>query len=294
MVKTEDIRSIVKTICVVGAGTMGRRIALQCAVHGFNVNIWSRTKETLLEARDWQIKNLHKRAQKQTLKEEDIEKVLSRINYTTDLQEAAGNADFVFEAASEDIDVKRKIFAQLDEICPEHTILSTNSSSIKSSLIADATRRPDKVLNAHFALRVEDNCLLELMGNEWTSERTIDLAMALGQAIGMIVVRARKEATGIILNRMLRGVLKAAIEIVEMGVAPPEEVDKVWAVATGMMGPFALMDLIGLDVVLAVEELWYKETGDPRDKPQKILVEKVKNQELGVKTGKGFYIYHKK
>lgn len=289
-----DVREIIKIICVVGAGTMGRRIALQCAVHGFKVNLWSRTTATLQEAREWQAKALHKRVKKGMFSDEDIEKTLARINYTTDLKEAVKNADFIFEAASEDLEVKRKIFAQLDEICPEHTILSTNSSSIKSSLIADATKRPDKVLNAHFALRIEDNCLLELMGNRWTSEKIMELATAFGQAIGMVVVRARKEVTGIILNRMLRGILNAALEIMEVGTASPEEVDKAWSVASGMMGPFALMDLIGLDVVLAVEKLWYQETKNLRDKPRRILVEKVTKGELGVKTGKGFYTYNKK
>jgi 3-hydroxybutyryl-CoA dehydrogenase len=292
--ETEDVKKTIKTICVIGAGTMGKRIALQCAVHGFKVNLWSRTTETLQKARGWQIKALQKRSEKGPFTKEDMERTLSRINYTTDLKMAAENADFIFEAVSENIEAKRKIFAQLDEICPEYTILSTNSSSIKSSLIADATKRPNKILNAHFALRVEDNCLLELMGNQWASEKTMELATALGQAIGMVVVRARKEVTGIILNRMLRGMLKAALEIVELGIATYEDVDKVWAVGTGMMGPFALMDLIGLDVVLEVEKFWYQETGDPKNKPNEILARKVANGELGVKTGKGFYNYDKK
>jgi 3-hydroxybutyryl-CoA dehydrogenase len=272
---------------------MGRRIALQCAVHGFKVNLWSRTEKTLKEAQEWQRRSLSKRAAKGGITE-DIDKILLRINYTTDLEEAAKNADFVFEAAAEDLELKRKVFAQLDEICPPHTILSTNSSSIKSSLIADATKRPDKVLNAHFALRIEDNCLLEVMGNPWTSEKTIELTTALGQAIKMVVVRARKEVSGLILNRMLRALLNSALDIAEMGIATPEEVDKTWSVATGMLGPFTIMDLIGLDVVLSVEKLWYQETGDPRDKPHEILVEKVKKGELGLKTGKGFYTYDKK
>jgi len=291
--ETGDIGDIIKTICVVGAGTMGRRIALQCAVHGFKVNLWSRTEKTLKEAQEWQRRSLSKRAAKGGITE-DIDKILLRINYTTDLKEAAKNADFVFEAAAEDLELKRKVFAQLDEICPPHTILSTNSSSIKSSLIADATKRPDKVLNAHFALRIEDNCLLEIMGNPWTSEKTIELTTALGQAIKMVVVRAKKEVSGLILNRMLRALLNSALGIAEMGIATPEEVDKTWSVATGMLGPFTIMDLIGLDVVLSVEKLWHQETGDPRDKPHEILVEKVKKGELGLKTGKGFYTYDKK
>lgn len=289
-----DVKETIKTICIVGAGTMGRRIALQCAVHGFKVNLWSRTEKTLKEAQEWQRKSLNKRAKKGEFSEEEIEKALSRINYTTDLKEAAKNADFVFEAAAEDLELKRKLFAQLDEICPPHTILSTNSSSIKSSLIADATKRPDKVLNAHFALRIEDNCLLEIMGNPWTSEETIELTTALGQAIKMVVVHARKEVSGLILNRMLRALLNSALDIAEMGIATPEEVDKTWSVATGMLGPFTIMDLIGLDVVLSVEKLWHQETGDPRDKPHELLVEKVRKGELGLKTGKGFYTYDKK
>ncbi|MEM3701049.1 MAG: 3-hydroxyacyl-CoA dehydrogenase NAD-binding domain-containing protein [Candidatus Bathyarchaeia archaeon] len=289
----KDVRDVIKRICVLGAGTMGRRIALQCAIHGFKVNLWSRTEKTLEEAREWHRKALSKRTMKGELSE-DVETVLSRINYTTDLKAAAENVDFVFEAIAEDVKLKREIFAKLDEVCPSHTILSTNSSTIKSSLIADATKRPDKVLNVHFALRVEDNGLFEIMGNPWTSEETLKLAEALGKAINMVVVRAHKEVTGIILNRMLRGLLNAALDIVEMGVASPEEVDKTWSTATGMLGPFAIMDLIGLDVVLAAENFWYQETKDPHDKPREILIEKVKRGELGFKTGKGFYTYGKK
>ncbi|MEM3579410.1 MAG: 3-hydroxyacyl-CoA dehydrogenase NAD-binding domain-containing protein [Candidatus Bathyarchaeia archaeon] len=286
-------RNVIKRICVVGAGTMGRRIALQCAIHGFKVNLWSRTTKTLEEAREWQRKTLSKRAARGELSE-DVEKILSRINYVTNLREAAENVDFVFEAVAEDVKLKREVFAELDKICPPHTILSTNSSTIKSSLVADATKRPDKVLNVHFALRVEDNGLFEIMGNLWTSEETLKLAEALGKAVNMVVVRAHKEVMGIILNRMLRGLLNAAIDIVEMGVASPEDVDKTWSAATGMLGPFAIMDLIGLDVVLAAETFWHQETRDPHDKPREILVKKVEKGELGFKTGKGFYTYEKK
>ena len=292
--KSKNLKNAIRKVCVAGAGTMGRRIALQCAVHGFEVNLWSRTMKTLQEAQEWQKRALDKRAKKGEFSEGDVEKILSRIKCTTDLKEAAKDVDFVFEAVAEDIEVKREIFAKLDEICPPHTILSTNSSTIRSSLIADATKRPDKVLNVHFALRIEDNGLFEIMGNQWTSKETLKKAEELGKTLNMVVVRAKKETTGIILNRLLRGLLNTALDTVERGIADPEEVDKTWSAATGMLGPFAIMDLIGLDVVLAAENFWYKETGDPNDKPRKILIEKVTKGELGLKTGKGFYTYQKK
>lgn len=284
--KIEDI----KTICVVGGGTMGRRIALQCAAHGFKVNQWSRTMVTLTRAREWQRDTL--KVERGTLSEEAVEKILSRISYTTDLKEAAGNADFVFEAVPEKLELKRKVFGQLDDICPSHTILATNSSSIKSSLISDATNRADKVLDMHFGLVVEDGRQLEIMGNRWTSEETIELATALGHAIDMTVIRVRKEAIGFIYNRIWRAIKKAALDMVEMGIATVEDVDRAWMAARpGAEGPFIRMDKIGLDVVLAIERQWYQESGDPRDKPPEFLVEKVRKGELGVKTGKGFYTY---
>ncbi len=286
--KIEDI----KTICVVGGGTMGRGIALQCATHGFKVNLWSRRMETVESAREWQRENLNQRVERGTLSEEAAQKMLSRISYTIDLEEAGGNADFVFEAVAEELELKRKVFSQLDDICPRHTILATNSSSIKSSLISDATNRADKVLNMHFGLVVEDGRLLEIMGNRWTSEETIELATALGHAIEMTVIRVRKEAIGFIYNRIWRAIKKAALDMVEMGIATIEDVDRAWMAARlGSEGPFIRMDKIGLDIVLSIERQWYQESGDLRDKPPEFLVEKVRKGELGVKTGKGFYTY---
>lgn len=283
--------SNVKTICVVGAGTMGRRISLQCAMHGFKVNQWSRRMETILEARKWHESTLHERIKKGLVSIAEAEKILPRIKYTVDLKEAAENSDFVFEAVSEDIQTKREIFSQLDNICPSHTILATVSSSIKSSLIADATKRPDKVINAHFILAVEDNRLLEIMGNRWTSEKTIETTIALGRALGMVVVCVKKEVIGLIFNRIWRAIKKAALDIVEMGIGTVEDVDTAWEAATGGEGPFKSMDKVGLDVILAIEWQWYRETLDPRDRPPEFLIEKVKKGELGVKTGKGFYAY---
>lgn len=287
-VKIDDI----KTICVVGAGTMGPRIALQCAIHGFMVNLVDIIAEKLKKAKKWQQDNINKRVIKEVLSEESVTKTMSRIIYFTDLNEAARNADYVIEAVTENLGIKRKVFAQLDKVCPNHTILATNSSSIKSSLIADATKRPDRVLNTHFGLVVEDGGLYEVMGSSWTSYETIQIAMALGHAIGLVPILVRKEAIGFVYNRIWRAIKKAALDIVERGITTVEDVDRAWMAARpGGEGPFIRMDKIGLDVILAIEEQWYNESGDPCDKPPKFLIDKVKKGELGVKSGRGFYTY---
>lgn len=286
--KIEDI----KTICVVGAGTMGPRIALQCAVRGFKVRLVDIIAEKLRKAERWQLDNLNKRVMKGLLSEESVKKTLSRIMYFTDLDDAAGNVDYVIEAVPENLELKRKVFSQLDKVCPSHTILATNSSSIKSSLIADATERPDKVLNTHFGLVVDDGGLYEVMGSRWTSDETIQTAMVLGHTIGLAPILVRIEVIGFVYNRIWRAIKKAALDIVERGIATVEDVDRAWMAARpGDEGPFLRMDKIGLDVILAIEEQWYSESGDPRDKPPKFLVDKVNKCELGVKSGRGFYTY---
>lgn len=286
--KIEDI----KTICVVGAGTMGPRIALQCGVHGFKVRLVDIIAEKLRKAERWQLDNLSKRVMKGLFSEESVKKTLSRIMYFTDLDEAADDVDYVIEAVPENLELKRKVFSQLDKVCPNHTILATNSSSIKSSLIADATERPDKVLNTHFGLVVDDGGLYEVMGSLWTSDETIQTAMLLGHAICLVPILVRKEVIGFVYNRIWRAIKKAALDMVERDIATVEDVDSAWMAARpGDEGPFIRMDKIGLDVILAIEEQWYSESGDPRDKPPKFLVDKVNKCELGVKSGRGFYTY---
>ena len=171
-------------------------------------------------------------------------------------------------------------------------ILATNSSSIRSSIITDATQHPDRVLNTHFGLVVEERGHYEVMGSPWTSAETIQTAMALGHAIGLVPILLRKEVIGFAYNRIWRAIKKAALDMVEMGITTVEDVDRAWMAARpGDEGSFIRMDKIGLDVILAIEEQWYNESGDPRDKPPKFLVDKVNKGELGVKSGMGFYTY---
>jgi 3-hydroxybutyryl-CoA dehydrogenase len=282
----------IKKICVVGAGTMGHQIALQCAVHNYDVRLVDNSKEALAKAEEKIRKVLEERVSHGEISSEFMQKALSRISYATDLEKAARDADFVIEAVPEDIEIKRQVFSQLDRICPSHTIFATNSSSIRCSHLVDATKRPEKVVNMHFLNPIWVRPLVEVMGSAGTSEESIKTTVELGKHIGLTPLVVKGEVTGYIYNRLWRAIKKAALEIVDKGYASVEDVDRAFMIGIpAPFGPFMGMDTVGLDVVLAIEEQWYKESGDERDKPPKILVEKVKRGELGVKTGKGFYQY---
>jgi len=282
----------IKKICVVGAGTMGHQIALQCATHNYDVHLVDTSKEVLDNAREKIRKILEGRVNRGEISSDSMEKALSKISYTTDLEKVAGDADFVIEAVYEGVEVKRQVFSQLDRICPSHTILATNSSSIKCFAIADATKRPEKVLNMHFLNPVWVRPLVEVMGSINTSEETSKTTVQLGQRIGLTPVTVNGEVTGYIFNRLWRAIKKASLYLVDKRYASFEDVDRAFMIGIpAPFGPFMGMDVVGLDVILAIEEQWYKESGDESDKPPKILVEKVRKGELGVKTGKGFYQY---
>jgi len=282
----------IKKICVMGAGTMGHQIALQCAVHNYGVRLVDISKEVLVKAQEKIRKVLEERVSRGEISSDSMQKALSRVSYATDLEKAAGDADFLIEAIYEDVAVKRQVFSQLDRICPSRTILATNSSSIRCSALADATRRPEKVLNMHFLNPVWVRPLVEVMGSTSTSEESIKTTVELGKRIGLTPVVVNGEVTGYIFNRLWRAIKKAALYIADKGYASFEDVDRAFMIGIpAPFGPFMGMDAVGLDVILAIEEQWYKESGDESDKPPKILVEKVRKGELGVKTGKGFYQY---
>lgn len=282
----------IKKICVVGAGTMGHQIALQCAVHSYDVDLVDNSKDALAKAQEKIRKVLEEGAGRGEISSDSMKKALSRIGYAINLEKAAKNADFVIEAVSEDVEVKRQVFSQLDRICPSHAILATNSSSIRCSILADATRRPEKVVNMHFLHPIWVRPLVEVMGSPDTSEESIRTTVELGKHIGLTPVVVSGEVTGYIFNRLWRAIKKAALYIVDKGYASVEDVDRAFMIGIpAPFGPFMGMDAVGLDVILAIEEQWYRESGDESDKPPKILVERVKRGELGVKTGKGFYQY---
>jgi 3-hydroxybutyryl-CoA dehydrogenase len=284
--------SSIKNVCIVGSGFMGSQIGLQCAVHGYHVLMHDASESALQRCHDEQAAMLDEQIETSVVSADQRQAILDRIQFTGSLSEAASIADLVFEAAREDLDVKRDLFRTLDEICPPHTILATNSSSLRVSRIESATNRPDKVLNTHFIQAVWKHPFVELMRGTTTSDATLEAVREFARSIGLIPILVRREVTGFILARVWRAVKKEALHLVDSGVATPEDVDRTWMIAMeAPLGPFVLMDRIGLDVIRDIEMVYYEESGDESDAPPKVLLDKIEKGELGVKTGKGFYTY---
>lgn len=284
----------IKNICVVGAGNMGHQIALSAALAGFKVTCIDINAEILKKAENFADTYLPERVAKGKLADEEARAARARLTFTGDLKEAARGADLVIEAAIEKLEVKRRLFADLDQICPPHAILATNSSYIVSSKIADVTGRPDKVCNMHFFNPALVMKLVEVVKGAHVSEETAETVMEVCKQMGKIPVLLHKEIYGFLVNRILQAIRTEALYIQDMGVATPEDIDTAVVHALGHpMGPFRLLDLTGIDLSYYVSMERYQETGDPRYKPSPIIVEKFVKKEWGRKTGKGFYDYCK-
>jgi 3-hydroxybutyryl-CoA dehydrogenase len=282
----------IQKVCVVGAGFMGAQIAFHCAVHGRDVLLHDLTEEALARAHEQQHQLLIDQVAAGVITESVIPATLGRLRRTTSLKEAVAEADIVIEVVKEDLALKREVFAQLDRICSPHTILATNSSSLRISRIESATRRPGKVLNTHFVQPVWKHPFVELMGGSATSAETMDSVKTFMESMGLLVILVRKENTGFVFNCIWRAVKKESLRLLDQGVADVEDVDRTWMIQMESdMGPFAMMDRIGLDVVRDIEQVYYEESGDPRDAPPRVLNEMIARGELGMKTGKGFYTY---
>jgi 3-hydroxybutyryl-CoA dehydrogenase len=284
----------IKNICVVGAGNMGHQIALAAALAGYNVKCTDINQEILQKAENFADTYLPQRVAKGKLSEEDAKAARARISFTGDLAEAAKDADLVIEAVIEKLDLKRKIFADLDRICPEHAILATNSSYIVSSKIADVTKRPEKVCNMHFFNPALVMKLVEVVKGPHVSDETVEAVVDVCKKMGKIPVVLKKEIYGFLVNRIVSAIKNEALYIYDMGVATPEDIDTAVVHALGHpMGPFRLLDLTGIDLSYYISMERYQETGDPKYKPSPIIVEKFIKKEWGRKTGKGFYDYCK-
>lgn len=286
--KLEDI----KNICVVGAGNMGHQIALQAAICGYKVKCSDVNAETLKKADAFVDSYLPGRVEKGRLTADQAKQARANIQFVNSLDEAAGDADFVIEAATEVLSLKRKIFADLDRVAPKHAILATNSSAIVSSKIADATQRQDKVVNMHFFNPALVMKLVEVVKGEHVSDETADVTMALSNDLQKVPVLLKKEVDGFLLNRIFAAISKEAMWLLEMGVAEVEDIDNACVYGAGHpMGPFRLNDLTGLDLSYIMRMEKFRETGNPADLPNPRLVEHYMKGEFGEKTGQGWYSY---
>ncbi len=281
-----------KQVCIYGSGYLGSQIALQCAVSGLHVNLFDVSRASLRRSRNSVSGYMDQWVIEGKIKAEESGNILSRMLWTGSASRATAAAEIVIEAVTERLNVKREVFKNLDRLCGPNTILATNSSSIRVSKIEDATNRPDRVLNMHFYGFPWRNRIVEIMRGTKTSDETMGRARGFSAMIGLTPLIVVKESTGFIFNRVWRAVKRECLHLVDEGVATHEDVDRAWMSLYGTAsGPFGMMDRVGLDVVRDIEMTYYEESGNPRDYPPRLLVDKISRGELGVKTGRGFYKY---
>jgi len=280
-----------KNITVIGSGTMGNGIAHTFAQFGYQVNLIDVNEVALQKAIATIGKNLDRQVSKGLISEADKTATLANIITYTNLKDAASNADLVVEAASENMAIKLDIFKQLDEICPAHTILASNTSSISITKIASVTKRPTHVIGMHFMNPVPVMKLVEVINGFKTSEDVTETILTLSKAVGKIPALANDYA-GFIANRILMPMINEAIFCLQQGVGSVESIDTVMKLGMAHpMGPLQLADFIGLDVCLAIMNVLHEGLGDHRYAPSPLLVNMVTAGNLGIKSGEGFYVH---
>ncbi|WP_423446451.1 3-hydroxyacyl-CoA dehydrogenase family protein [Kocuria sp. KSNUG] len=284
----QDIRHIT----VVGAGAMGSQIAMVCALAGYDTDVVDIKQEAVDKASEQLRSRMDRDVSKGRRTQQDVDAAFERLTFSTDRDACAAQADFVIEAAVEDLTIKRQVFAELDAVCPEHTILATNSSNIVSSRVADATNRPEKVCNVHFFNPALVMKCVEVVPHEATSRETVETAMELARSIGKAPVELKKEVPGFVANRLLGALRSEALKLYEDGVADYKDIDVAAKTALNHpMGPFELMDMVGIDVVYLIRLAEYEQTGDPASLPAESVREKYEAGDYGRKTGHGWYDY---
>ncbi len=277
----------IECVAIVGAGTMGRQVTWVCCAHGLQVHLFDMDQQTLANAAE----SLH------SWFEEDLDEgaaiaAKNNLKTTASLKEAIIGADLVFENVPEILHLKQKVHREIDELAPKNVIQGTNASALVCSSVANATSRPDRFFNMNFSFPRSGEKLVEVMPNPKTSDHTMALAMDWAKTIGMIPIATNTEILGYVQNRIWRAIKKECLYLFGKGIAAPSDIDRGYVLATGAsLGPFALMDKVGLDTIEKIEWVYAEESGDPSDTPPKALIEMVKAGETGLKAGKGFYNY---
>lgn len=279
----------IRKVCVVGAGTMGNGIAQVVAQAGYETTMVD-VKQEFLDRGLAAIKSsLSRFVERGRLTRQSMEKALANIHATIDLAAGAADADYVIEAVFERVEVKAPLFQQLDEICPKHSILASNTSGIPIGLLASTTKRPDKVIGMHFFSPVPMMRGLEVVSSLLTSEETLRVSLDFAKSIGKEAVVV-KDSPGFVTNRIIPLVMNEAAKLAEENLASVEDIDKIVRLSFNWpMGPFELLDLVGVDVAVDLLEGIYQQTGWERYKPARLLKRMVEVGYLGRKVGKGFY-----
>lgn len=280
-----------KNISVIGAGTMGNGIAHTFALSGYNVSLIDLSQDRLDQGIKTIESNLERQVKKEKISSETKRETLGRIESFTELKQGISSADLVVEAATENLDLKLRIFQDMDTHAPSDAILATNTSSISITHIAGATNRADKVIGMHFMNPVPLMKLVEVIRGYNTSDETTEIVMELSKKLGKTPTEVN-DYPGFIANRILMPMINEAIESLFQGVAGVQEIDTVMKLGMAHpMGPLELADFIGLDVCLSILEVMYDGFKNPKYAPCPLLVNMVRSGNLGKKSGKGFYDY---
>jgi 3-hydroxybutyryl-CoA dehydrogenase len=282
----------VKRVLILGAGTMGQQIGLQCATHGYEVVYYDISREILDEAMKRVARLGSWYASNGRLTEQELKHALGRISATPEAARAAYEADLISESVPEDPDLKARVFGQFHRLCPERTIFTTNTSMLVPSMFAEATGRPEKLAALHFH-DLRSNNIVDLMPHPGTAPQVTALVRDFAESIGQIVIMLHRENSGYVFNAMLSSLFSSALTLASRKVASVEDIDRSWmGVMRTPMGPFGIMDQIGLSTVWTITDYRARKSGDAQGQANAdFLKQYVDKGHLGFKTNQGFYSY---
>ena len=280
----------VVSVAIVGAGTMGRRIAFGCVVAGVPVRLYDASRSAAEEGRQAVRRLLAARVERGLLTTDQLEVAARRLELASSLAECVAGAELVIESVPEVVELKRQVFCEIDRAAPPAALIGSNTSSIPPSWLPAATGRPEKVFDLNFG--PPEHLKVELMGHAGTAPETIQAAVRFVRSIGLVPIVVKGEIVGYATNRIWRAVKKEVLFLLDRGHVTAEEVDRAWMLDWGTpIGPCGLMDKVGLDVVRDIELVYHRASGDPSDRPSRVLLDLIEQGKLGCKSGEGFYRY---
>lgn len=283
---TKDIDKV----SIIGAGTMGRRIAFECVIQGKTTQIYDISPQIAEKARQSILELIGERISGGRLSPGTLDSTSSHLTICRTLEECVTGTDLIIEAVPERLDLKRRVLVEIDMYTDQDTLIATNSSSITGSQLADVLKFPERFVNLHFGLH--DDLKVDVMGHPQTDSNTIEAVIKFVKSLKMVPILVRREIMGYAANRMWRAIKKEVLFLLDGGYVSAEDIDRGWMLEWGSsFGPCGAMDMIGLDVVYDIEKMYYESTGDPSDRPPEILIRMISQNKLGVKTGEGFYQY---